>query len=298
MPTTAEQAGQSGQTPSDGTSPDVRRKAEIAQGFDLVADTFGSGNGSFFDTVGGRLVRLTGVRPGDRVLDLGCGRGAVLLAAAEAAGADGYAAGIDLAPEMVRATAAEITGRRLRNVAVRVGDAEDPGFPARSFEAVLAGLMLFITPDPAAALAAAHRVLVPGGRFGMSGFGPEDPDWQRPLRAALAAGGSTPAPDDWSRNRGGNGLLDTPERIADQLTRAGFTGIATVEEAQATTYATGEEWWTSLWSSGRRAALLRAIPEDRREDARKAAFAELDTLAVDGVLTRRTAIRYTTATRP
>ncbi|MFC1415344.1 class I SAM-dependent methyltransferase [Streptacidiphilus cavernicola] len=293
MPTTAAQAGQTGQTPSD-----VRRKAEIAQGFDLVADTFGSGSGSFFDSVGSRLVRITGVRPGDRVLDLGCGRGAVLLAAAEAAGADGYAAGIDLAPEMVRATAAEIAQRRLRNVAVRIGDAEDPGFPAGSFEVVLAGLMMFITPDPAAALTAARRVLAPGGRFGMSTFGPEDPAWQRPLRAALAAGGSAPGgPDDWRRDRSPGGLLDTPERIAELLARTGFTETATVEEEHTTSYAEYGDWWTSLWSGGRRAALLRSIPEDRREAAREAAYAELDALAVDGVLTRRTALRYTTAVR-
>jgi ubiquinone/menaquinone biosynthesis C-methylase UbiE len=291
MPTTAEQAGQTGQTPSND-----KRKADIAQGFDLVADTFGAGSGSFFDTVGRRLVQLAGVRPGDRVLDLGCGRGAVLLAAAEAAGADGYAAGIDIAPEMVRATAAEVAERRLRNVAVRVGDAEDPGFPAHSFEAVLAGLMLFITPDPAAALAAVHRVLVPGGRFGMSTFAPEDPAWQRPLLAALAAAGHTAAAGAWNRGRGGNGLLDTPDRIAELLARAGFTAISTVEEEQVSTYPGYEDWWTSLWSSGRRAALLKHIPENRREDARKAAFAELDGLAVEGVLTRRTVIRYTTAT--
>ncbi len=290
MPTTAEQAGQTGHTPSD-----VRRKADIAQGFDLVADSFGSGSGSFFDTLGRRLVHLAGVRAGDRVLDLGCGRGAVLFAAAEAVGADGYTAGIDLAPEMVRATAAEIGARRLRNVAVRVGDAEDPGFPARSFEAVLAGLMMFITPDPAAALASARRVLVPGGRFGMSAFGPEDPAWQRPLLAALAAGGRPAAAGEWNRDRGGNGLLDTPERTAELLARAGFADVATVDEPQVTTYRTYDAWWTSLWSSGRRAALLQHIPEDRRDDAREAAYAELDTLAVDGVLTRSTTIRYTTA---
>ncbi|MFC1409382.1 class I SAM-dependent methyltransferase [Streptacidiphilus sp. N1-12] len=304
MPTTAEQAGQ---TPSD-----VRRKADIAQGFDLVADTFGagssgssssgagsgSGGGSFFENVGRRLVQLAGLRAGDRVLDLGCGRGAVLLAAAEAVGADGYAAGIDLSPEMVRATAAEIARRRLRNVAVRVDDAEDPGFPARSFEAVLAGLMMFITPDPAAALAAAHRVLVPGGRFAMTTFAPEDEAWQRPLLAALAAAGRPAGAGEWSRNQGGNGLLATPELIAELLQRAGFTEVSTVQEEQVSTYTEPQQWWTSLWSGGRRAALLEHIPEDRREDARKAAFAELDALTVDGVLTRRTPIHYTTAVKP
>ena len=284
MPTTAEQAQQQA---------NAQRKAYIAQGFDLVAGTFDTVNGDFFNGLGARLVQLAGVRPGDRVLDLGCGRGAVLFAAAAAVGPDGYAAGIDLSPEMVHATAAEIARRGLRNVAVRVDDAEDPGFPARSFEAVLAGLMLFITPDPTAALVAAHRLLTTGGRFAMTTFGPADPRWERPLRAALAFQEPPQPPASTGAGKGGNGLLDTPEDIAELLGRAGFTEVATVDE-ELVTMTEPDEWWASAWSSGRRAA-LELIPVVRREDARKAALAELELLAVDGVLTRHSVIRYTTA---
>jgi len=297
MPTTAEQAQEQEQQAQQKAN--ARRKISIAHGFDLVAGTFDSVNGPFFDSLGTRLVQLAGVRPGDRVLDLGCGRGAVLLAAAQAVGPDGYAAGIDLSPAMVQATAAEIGRRGLRNVAVRVDDAEDPGFPAGSFEAVLAGLMMFVTPDPAAALAAAHRVLAPGGRFAMTTFGPADPDWERPMRAALAF--QDPPPQQQPQltagaaAKGGNGLLDTPEAIAAMLDRARFSRISTVEE-ESVTVTDPDRWWASVWSSGRRAA-LELIPVDRREDARKAALAALEPLAVDGVLTRRSLIRYTTATR-
>ncbi|MEZ0093894.1 class I SAM-dependent methyltransferase [Streptacidiphilus sp. EB129] len=290
MPTTTEQANQ-------------ERKASIAHGFDLVAETIDTtANGAFFQGLGRRLVEHAGLRPGDRVLDLGCGRGAVLLAAAEAVGPDGYAAGIDLSPASVRSAAARITERRLRNVTVRVDDAEDPGFPARSFEAVLAGLMLFITPDPAAVLAAAHRVLTPGGRFAMTTFGHEDPAWQRPLLAALTFGEQDPAEDGtlaqkWSRNRGGNGRLQSVEDIAALLAEAGFREVRTVEEQSVSAYAGPEDWWTSVWSSGRRAALLECIPPERMDAARRAAFAELDKLTVNGALSRRTGIRFTTATK-
>jgi ubiquinone/menaquinone biosynthesis C-methylase UbiE len=178
MPTTAEQPAE--------RRAQTDRKAWIAHGFDLVAAVYGEASDSFFTGLGEQLVARTGLKPGDRVLDLGCGRGAVLFAAADAVGHDGYAAGIDLSPEMVHATSADAVRRGLRNVAVRVGDAEDPGFPAHSFEAVLAGLMMFITPDPDAALRAARRVLVPGGRFGMTTFGAPEPGWEAASRAALA----------------------------------------------------------------------------------------------------------------
>jgi ubiquinone/menaquinone biosynthesis C-methylase UbiE len=288
MPTTAEQAKQSAQ-----------HKAAIAHGFDLVADVYGApDSGAFVHRLGTGLVRRARLRPGDRVLDLGCGRGAVLFAAAEAVGPDGYAVGIDLSPGMVHATAAEIGARRLRNLVVRVDDAEDPGFPTGSFEAVLAGLMLFITPDPAAVLASAHRLLAPGGRFAMTSFGPADPAWERPVSAALAFAEPQQSVEEWSTNKGGNGLLDTPGQITDLLRQAGFGDIETEDEEDVADYRNPEHWWASVWNSGRRATLLELIPAERRQDAKKAAFVELDSLATaDGGLTRRSVIRYTTATR-
>ncbi|QMU74945.1 methyltransferase domain-containing protein [Streptacidiphilus sp. PB12-B1b] len=294
MPTTAEQAAQ---TAAATPAPWARsgRKAAIAQGFDLVAHEYGTGSGGFFTTLGTRLAAAAGLRRGDRVLDLGCGRGAVLFAAAEAVGPDGYAAGIDLSPAMVHATADEAARRGLRNVAVRVGDAEDPGFPAHSFEAVLAGLMMFITPDPDAALAAVRRVLVPGGRFAMSTFGPAEPGWAEALDAALAFQDPPPAGAP-TTVKGGNGRFDTVDGITGTLAAAGFTEVATVE-GEHVARIDADQWWASAWASGRRAALER-IPADRREEARRAAFAVVERLYVDGVLTRRTTVRITTATGP
>ena len=98
---------------------------------------------------------------GDRVLDVGCGRGAALFPAAEAVGVTGSVAGIDLVAAMVAATAADITRRGVANASVRVGDAESPEFPDRSFDAVLAGFVLFFLPDLAAALRACARLLRP-----------------------------------------------------------------------------------------------------------------------------------------
>lgn len=274
------------------------RKADIARGFDLVADSFDTVHGTFVNATGARLVQHAGLHPGDRVLDLGCGRGAVLLAAADAVGPDGYVAGIDLSTEMVRATAIEIGHRGLRNVVVRVGDAEDPGYPAGSFEAVLAGLMMFITPDPAAALTAARRLLTPGGRFAMTTYGPADPAWGSALRAALAF--REPPVEvtaaEIGASKGGNGLLDTPEDIATLLTASGFTEVVSVDEESVSRLDDPGDWWDSLWSTGRRAA-LEQIPRPRREDARNAALGELGPVTEGGVLTRRTTVRFTTARR-
>lgn len=307
MPTTAGHGAADGAGQARRNSP----KAGIAHTFDLVADAFGQSGDGFFTGLGGTLAAAAGLRPGDRVLDLGCGRGAVLFAAAAAIGPDGYAAGIDLSPGMVRAATADAARRGLRNVAIRVGDAEDPGYPARSFEAVLAGLMMFITPDPDAVLTSVRRVLVPGGRFAMTTFGPAEPGWAAALNAALAF--RRPAPTDRPGSakdgsaegddakggalKGGNGRFDTLPGIAETLDHAGFTGVRTAELEHVATIADAEQWWASVWASGRRAALER-IPEAHREQARQAAFKVVEELRVDGLLTRRTVIRITTADSP
>lgn len=282
MPSTREQA------------PAQRRKAWITRSFDLASDTYDEANGDFFNPVGDRLVQLAGLRPGDRVLDLGCGRGAVLFAALSAVGPDGYVAGVDLSPAMVRQTAAQAARAGVRNVSVRVDDAEDLGFPDHSFEAVLSSLALMLTPDPAAALAEAHRVLTPGGCFGLTVFGPaQQPEWRRAARALREF--AEPGPDLAAD------VLPSFNALAEEadaaLRAAGFTEVRTVEEVTTVEYADADGWWRSLCSDGNR-ALVEAIPQERREEARKAAYALLEPLAEQGRLVRRTPVRYTTARRP
>ncbi|WP_055585303.1 class I SAM-dependent methyltransferase [Streptacidiphilus griseoplanus] len=268
-------------------APAQRRKARITRSFDLASDSYDEANGDFFNPVGDRLVDLAGLRPGDRVLDLGCGRGAVLFAALAAVGPDGYVAGVDLSPAMVHRTAHQAAGARLRNVSVRVDDAEDLGFPDQSFEAVLSSLALMITPDPDAALAQAHRVLVPGGRFGLTVFGPDvQPEWRQAARTLRDYAEDGPL--------GLNSLTDAPETA---LAKAGFTGIRTVEEVVTVRYADLDGWWSSVRSDGHR-GLLESIPSDRLDEAREAAYDVIRPLAAGGSLTRRTAVRYVTARRP
>jgi len=66
-----------------------------------------------FRYFGARLVEAAGVEPGDRVLDVATGRGAVLFPAAERVGPTGEVTGIDLSPEMVRLTGADLALGRL-----------------------------------------------------------------------------------------------------------------------------------------------------------------------------------------
>lgn len=87
-----------------------------------------------------RLVALTPLAPGDRVLDVGCGTGALASVLAEAVGAEGVAA-LDNVPGDVAACRVRVPGAD-----VRVGDAEALPFGDAQFDAVFAQLL--VQPRP------------------------------------------------------------------------------------------------------------------------------------------------------
>ena len=104
----------------------------------------------WFGPIAAGLLEELADTAGERVLDVGCGRGAALLPLAEAAGPTGHVLGIDLAPEMVRRTASDIAGPA--HVQVRAADASAPGLPSASYDVVASSLVQFFLPDPANAV--------------------------------------------------------------------------------------------------------------------------------------------------
>ena len=111
-------------------------------------------------------VRLARIRPGDRVLDVGCGTGSLTLAAARAAGPSGRVVGVEPGIEMIERARAK--GRRSKPPVEWVHAAgEHLPFPDASFDVVLISLVLHQLPsDPLhGTMAQIRRVLAPGGRL-------------------------------------------------------------------------------------------------------------------------------------
>lgn len=143
-----------------------RRPADdVASIFDEVASEYDRTGAEFFGPIGERVVGLTRLTEGESVLDVGSGRGAVLLPAARAVGPTGHATGIDASPNMVRALADDVRGLGLRHVHVTVMDALSPDLPGGSFDAVTGSMSVHLFGDTAAAFRSYARLLRHEGRL-------------------------------------------------------------------------------------------------------------------------------------
>jgi ubiquinone/menaquinone biosynthesis C-methylase UbiE len=116
-------------------------------------------------------VGLLGVTPGERVLDVGCGSGAVTRVLARRVAPGGAAVGVDASPALLavaRELAAEAGLSAL--IELREGDCRALPFPDASFDATVAATVLAHVPNAEQALAEMVRVTRAGGRIGVFDF--------------------------------------------------------------------------------------------------------------------------------
>ena len=108
------------------------------------------------------ILAEAGIRPGMRVLDLGCGAGDVACVAVGLVGPDGSVVGVDRSPDALARARLRAGQRGLAQVQFVEGDANDPA-PGGPFDAIVERLVLWTVPDPAALLRRQATVLHPGG---------------------------------------------------------------------------------------------------------------------------------------
>jgi SAM-dependent methyltransferase len=166
------------------------------------------------------FLAAAGLRPGDRVLDVGCGTGRTTR---DAARITGSAVGVDLSSAMLDVARRRAAEEGLTGVRFEQADAQVAAFPPAGFDVAISRTGAMFFADPVAALANVGRALVPGGRLVLLVWQAlEANEWMTEILGALAAGRPLPAPPP---DAPGPFSLADPGRIRAVLTAAGLRQV-------------------------------------------------------------------------
>ncbi|MFI9270566.1 methyltransferase domain-containing protein [Kitasatospora sp. NPDC052896] len=225
---------------------------------------------------------LAELRPGQAVLDVGCGAGTITADLAELVGPEGRVVAVDSSAEVLAQAAAHAAGRGLRNIRFEVADAGELPFTGGEFDVVHAHQVLQHVADPVAVLREMRRVVAPDGAvaardadYAAMTWYPELPElaaWLDLYRQTARANGGEP---------------DAGRRLLAWAHAAGFAEVRA--SSSSWTFASPGErlWWGESWAerttgSGLAATALARGIADRAELERIAAGWRHWTVEPDG----------------
>ena len=239
------------------TSTEVKRL--IRQGWEEAAVEYTKDRLGIFERYAGRLLDLLHPPLGSRLLDVGCGSGAIPLQATTYAGSEGLVIGSDIAVTMLTLGQAKAENEKTDVMFCQM-DAEGLGFRNASFDSVTCAFSLFQFTDMEQALTEMWRVLQPGGRLGLSNWGP---GYFTPI-ASLQR--------DLFRKFNIKPLLNNPlsfepTELLELLTRTRFSKVELIEETDEIWFATPEEVWDFNTDMGPFPIMLQQqLSVDQREE--------------------------------
>jgi SAM-dependent methyltransferase len=233
-------------------------------GFDVAAEAYDRFMGRYSVGLAAPMADLAAVRAGQRVLDVGCGPGALTRELAARAGPAAVAA--------VDPSASFVAAARHRNpgVDVREAAAEDLPFADGEFDSALAQLVVHFMADPVAGLREMARVTRPGGVVAAcvwdhaGGQGPLGVFWE--AVRALDAGANDES--DLAGAREGH--------LIELFTAAGLRDLEHTVLAVHVDHATFEEWWEPFTLGvGPAGAYVSGLDDDARDALRERCRARL-----------------------
>ncbi|GGX62609.1 methyltransferase [Tateyamaria omphalii] len=172
------------------------------------------------------LMARASLKPGDRVLDIGCGTGVSVAAAAQAVGHRGHVTGLDISQTML-----DLASQRMAtttNIAFLKADAQSHPFTSL-FDAMISRFGVMFFDDTVAALSNLEAALAPGGTMTFAAWGPapQNPFFMVPAKAAVGVLGDLPKVD---RTLPGPFAFEDSARVLEMMEQAGLsnTDVETV----------------------------------------------------------------------
>lgn len=199
--------------------------------FDVSADAYQRFMGRYSEPLATQFAGLAGIQPGQKLLDVGCGPGALTAELARRAGPEAVSAA-----EPSASFAAAVRDR-LPAADIRQAPAEDLPFPGQVFDAALAQLVVHFMADPVLGLREMARVTRPGGVVAACVW--DQAGRRSPTSLFWAAARQVdPAVPDESNRPGAR-----PGDLARLFTAAGLSDVQATELTVRAGYASFEAWW-------------------------------------------------------
>ena len=233
-------------------------------GFEVSAQAYGRFMGVFSEPLAKEFTGYADVQPGQRVLDVGCGPGALTAELIDVVGASNVVA-ID--PSEAFRSAMQ---QRFPDVELHAGGAEQLPFDDDAFDAALAQLVVHFMKDPVAGLGEMRRVTKPGGVVAATVW--NHASGRGPLSAFWAG------VNEVDKNAGGEGTLAGVKEgdLAALFTAAGFADVDAGTLTVRAGFDTFEEWWEPFTLGvGPAGDYIAKLDDEKREAVRASCFRQV-----------------------
>ena len=110
-----------------------------------------------------RLLKAAGIKPGQKVLEVGCGPGFFTIPAADIVGNEGVVYALDVHPRAIGRVQKKIQSKGIKNVRTMLTNASDIGLPGQSIDLAFMFGLPYIIGGQINVIREIHRILKPGG---------------------------------------------------------------------------------------------------------------------------------------
>jgi SAM-dependent methyltransferase len=193
------------------SSADIAATTSVALGYSQD-DVESVPEGSNMGLGCGNPQAIASLKPGETVLDLGCGGGFDCFLAVKQVGEKGIVIGVDMTPEMISKARKNVAESKHDNIDIRLGEIENIPVADNSVDVIISNCVINLSPNKQRVFTEIFRVLKSGGRIAVSDVIasspiPENVRTDLALHAGCIAGAST------------------REEVIAMLQKAGFTNI-------------------------------------------------------------------------